>query len=68
MGDPPPAMPRSVIESHRQVANAILLAGVLCLLNSLWFSGRSYVGARKRSLLVAALVLIPFIALFASLY
>lgn len=68
MGDPPPTMPRSVIESHRHIADAVLLVGILCLLNSLWFSGRSYVRARKRFLLVAALILIPFIALFASLY
>jgi hypothetical protein len=67
-GDPAPNVPRSVIESQRHVSVTALLAGVLCLMGATWLSGRSFPGARKRSLLVAVCVTLPAIAVIASLY
>jgi hypothetical protein len=68
LGDPVPTVPRSVIESHRHVSLTVLLAGVMCLLSSLWLSGHSFMEARKRSLLAAALIAAPAIAVVTSLY
>lgn len=68
LGDPAPTVARSVIESQRHVSITVLLIGVMCLLSSLWLSGRSFVEARKRSLLAAALIALPAIAVVANLY
>jgi hypothetical protein len=68
LGDPAPTVPRSVIESHRHVSLTVLMVGVMFLLSSLWLSGRSFVGAKKRSLLAATLIAAPAIAVVASLY
>lgn len=68
LGDPSPTVPRSVIESHRHASNTILLIGVICLAASLWLSGLSLVAARKRSLLAAALIVIPAAVVIADLY
>lgn len=68
LGDPAPTVPHSVIESHRHVSITALLIGVIFLLGSLWLSGCSFIGARKRSLLVVALIAVPAIAIVADLY
>lgn len=68
LGDPAPTVPRSVIESHRHVSLTVLLVGVICLLSSLWLSGRSFTEARKRSLLAMTLIAVPAIAVIATLY
>ncbi len=68
LGDPSPTTPSSVIEAHRHTSIAILLVGVLCLVSSLWLSGRSYVEAMKRSLMAAVLAVAPVVAAFVSLY
>ena len=68
LGDPAPTVPRSVIESHRHASLTALLIGVICLLSSLWLSGRSFTEARKRSLISTALVAAPAIAVIATLY
>ena len=68
LGDPSPLVPRSVTESHRHVSIIVLMVGVMCLLASLWLSGRSFMEARKRSLLAAALVALPAVAIVANLY
>lgn len=67
-GDPPPRMPDSVIERHRNIAVAMLLVGVICILTSMWLAGRSYMDAKVRSLLTLAIVVVPSIAAIASLY
>ena len=68
LGDPGPAVSRAVIESQRHVSLTALMAGTVSLLCSLWLSGRSFVGAKKRSLATAAIVAIPAVAVLASLY
>lgn len=68
LGDPSPTVPRAVIENQRHVSITVLLIGVMCLLSSLWLSGFSFAEARKRSMLTAALVAIPAIAVVANLY
>lgn len=68
LGDPAPTVPHAVIESQRHVSLTVLLVGVMCLLGSLWLSGCSFVEARKRSLLAAALIAVPAIAVVANLY
>ena len=68
LGDPAPTVPRMVIEGRRHVSLTVLLVGVIFLLSSLWLSGRSFTEARKRSLLAAAVIAIPAIALVTSLY
>ena len=68
LGDPAPTVTRSILESHRHASLTVLLAGVVCLLSSLWLSGRSFTEAGKRSLLVLILIAVPAIAAIASLY
>ena len=68
LGDPAPTVPRSVIEAHRHVSTTILLLGVICLLSALWLSGRTFLEAKKRSVLAAVLITVPAITLVASLY
>lgn len=68
LGDPAPTVPRSVIESHKHASLTALLIGAICLLSSLWLSGRSFTEARKRSLVSTALVAAPAIAVIATLY
>jgi hypothetical protein len=67
-GDPPPSIPDSVIERHRDIAIALLLVGGVCVLASLWFAGRSYPEAKVRSLLALGLAVVPAIAAIVSLY
>ena len=66
LGDPAPSVPQAVLEHQRMISIAGLLAGVLCLLSSLWFSGYAFAGARWRAILTVALVVIPAVALYFS--
>lgn len=68
LGDSAPTVPRSVIENHRHVSITVWLVGVICLVGSLWLAGCSFSGARKRSLLVVALIACPVIAIVANWY
>jgi hypothetical protein len=67
-GDPPPTMPDSVIERHRDIAIAMLLVGLIFILTSMCLAGRSYAEAKVRSLLTMAVVIIPAITAVVSLY
>ena len=67
-GDPAPSVARSVIESQRHVSLAVWLLGLMCLVGSLWLSGRSFAAARRRSLLALASVVVPIVFLLAQLY
>lgn len=67
-GDPAPTVPESVIERQHDVLTTVLLLGIGCLMGALWLSGRSFAGARRRSLLVAALVVVPAGIVLTALY
>ena len=67
-GDPAPTVPRSVIQSRHHVSTIILMVGMACLMGSLWLSGLSFAEARRRSLLVATLVVVPAGIVLAQLY
>lgn len=68
MGDPWPLERPPGFERARAISAVLLLIGLLCLTASLWFSGRAFAGARKRSLLGAALVVIPIILIAVSAF
>ncbi|RDI98351.1 hypothetical protein DVT68_07330 [Dyella solisilvae] len=68
LGDAMTDAARLSMESHRRVSNTLLMVGALCLLSALWLSGRSFVEARKRSMLTAALIAVPAIATVANLF
>ncbi|GLQ88300.1 hypothetical protein [Dyella flagellata] len=68
LGDPAPTIPRSVIEAQRHLSTSVMLLGVLGILSSLWLSGRSFPEAKKRSILVIALIAVPAAAVAVSLY
>lgn len=68
LGDPSPAVSRSIIEGHRHASIAVLSLGFVSLLSSLWLSGATFAHAKKRSVLAAALVAVPAIAVIVDLY
>lgn len=63
LGDYAPGVPRAVIEAHRHRSMAVLIAGLLCLLASLWLSGYGFSGARARSVIAIVACLAPAIAI-----
>lgn len=68
LGDPSPMVPRSVIEGQRHLSLSVLLLGIVSLLSALWLSGAAFGGARRRSVLVVALIVLPVITVVADLY
>lgn len=65
-GDPSPSVPRADIVRQHQISMALMVLGIVCVHASLWFSGRSYSEAKKRSLLAVALVVVFGIAAYVS--
>jgi len=68
LGDPSPRVPRADVVRQQQISMALMFLGIVCLHASLWFSGRSYPEAKKRSLLAVALVIAFGIAAYVSPY
>ena len=68
LGDPAPWVPKSVLEAQRNLSVAFMVAGTLSVSGSLWLSGYCYVHARKRSMLVLGLIIVPAIRIFASAF
>lgn len=67
-GDPAPTVPEAVIKRQHDISTTILLLGIACLMGALWLSGRSFAGARRRSLLAAVLIVVPAGIVLAALY
>lgn len=65
LGDPAPWVPRSEIEAHRHISNAILVAGIISLLSTIWLSGYAFTSARWRASLSLLACIIPFIVIYA---
>ena len=67
LGDPGPTISHAQIEANRLRSFAVLLVGIVCLLSSLWLSGYCFLVAKVRSIVAAAAVVLPSIAVVLSL-
>ncbi|TCV91101.1 hypothetical protein EC912_1143 [Luteibacter rhizovicinus] len=68
VGDPAPDTPIAQIVATRHRSVAVLVVGVICLLSSLWLSGRVFPEAKVRSILSTVAVVGPIVAFMVVLY
>ena len=59
LGDPRPEVSPEQLAAMWKVAIALETTGILALVAALWLSGYAFSGARRRSILTTALVVLP---------
>jgi hypothetical protein len=68
LGDPAPHTPVAVIENGRRISVAMLGAGILLLLVSVWLSGYSFAHAKWRASITIVACLLPAVVLFINAF
>ncbi len=62
LGDPNPEVPHEVIDAENHFYWAIFFAGTILVVGAAWLAGFGYSEARIRSLVAAALTIVPLFA------
>jgi hypothetical protein len=61
LGDPNPKVPHEVIEAENRFYWAIFVAGVVLAVGAMWLAGFGYSEAKIRSLITAAMTIVPLV-------
>jgi hypothetical protein len=62
LGDPDPKVPHAVMDAENHFYWAIFFAGTILVVGAAWLAGFGYPEARIRSLVTAAVTIVPLIA------
>jgi hypothetical protein len=62
LGDPNPKVPHEVIEAENHFYWAVFFAGTILVVGATWLAGFGYSEAKIRSLVTAAMTIVPLIA------
>ncbi len=61
LGDPNPKVPHEVIEAENRFYWAIFVAGVVLAVSAMWLAGFGYSEAKIRSVITAAMTIVPLV-------